>query len=522
MGFPCDAEDKIRRQIHALQQTARDNELSHPYIPIGVDDAATIRAATVALARVSTDLGIYVRAERLSYVSHPDPLLLLPIRGQAPQEIRAIPQSVVGTHLSAAATWTVGHGAEVKHTIPPPRIVKAFAEHGFWPEVSPVEGISYGPVLRSDGSVWSGQGYDPQTGLFGVEGWEYSHTSNQEALEIILPFFSEFPWASPEAFASWIALVLSVIGRYAYSGPAPMFLLDANTPGCGKTLLAVMASYIATGRGPSRGSGMGQDPEEDRKKVTTLARQGARIVLIDNVKGLWGTSILEEAMTVPDCVWSDRLLGGNETYSGPLQVVWAVTANNVRLRGDMHRRTCYCRLEGPEDPSSRVFRIRGVDEVVRKDRRVLYNAFLSLLVNWARTPRDIESLRPWGSYESWSEWIRGAVIHAGLADPADARVEMSTENDSVHDLVLGVAEVIKAVGGKATPGQIADAVWSASAIVGGQYELARNALVECHPRNRDPQTSMDVRRTLEMYRGRIASGISLQPRTRTSREWVVR
>lgn len=508
-------------KIHRCQELHRSENLDKPAITLGTDDSLIIREATVTLATRALELGIYSRSERLCYVSPPEPKLDLTIRGQAPQEIKPIPQSALGTHLSSAARWISGAGPEAKPTLPPPRIVRAFAEHGVWPEIPYIEGIVYGPTLRSDGSLWAGIGYDARTGLYGVEGWEPALTDRETAWKLIWDLVEEFPWDGPASFSSWLALILSSIARYAYTGPSPLFLLDANTPGCGKTLLAVMASYIATGRGPSRGSGMGVDQEEDRKKITTLARGGARVILIDNIKGNWGTAILEEALTIPDGIWQDRLLGGNESYIGPLQAVWCATSNNVRLKGDLHRRVCYCRLEGPEDPSSRTFRIASIDEETRTRRRELYDACLSILVEWARTGRQ-HQLPPWGSYESWSSWVRGAIVHAGLADPAESRGQAASDNDVVRDLVLGLAEVIQDLGGSATPGQISDAVFSAGAIISGQYEIARNALVEAHPRNRDPQTGADVGRVLATYRGRVAGGLSLHPRTRVARDWVVR
>jgi len=372
--------------------------------------------------------------------------------------------------------------------------------------------------------VWDGRGYDALTGLRGVDGWTPEYVPLDNARDRLWDILDEFCWTSSLDLAGWLALVFTGIARYAFSGPSPLFLIDANVPGCGKTKLATMASYIVTGRGCSRGSGMGKDAEEDRKKITSLARRGARMILVDNVKGHWGTGIMEEVTTLTDGLWSDRVLSTNDYYMGPLQAVWVVTANNARLRGDLYRRTCYIRLEGPEDPAARRFRIHDVESETLVRRRSLYDACLSILRAWAESGRDTSALVPWGSYESWSSWVRGAVVSMGLPDPYESQAAVAAAGDagSVRDLVHGVAGVIRDLGGSASPGQIAEAVWSTQALVSGRYEDARTALVELHPKNRDPQSAADVGRVLASYRGRVVDGVALRTKSRTSRVWVVR
>ncbi len=59
-------------------------------------------------------------------------------------------------------------------------------------------------------------------------------------------------------------------------------------------------------------------------------------MLIDNVSGSLGSPTLDRALTAE--TWRDRLLGGNEQVSVPLEVTWLATGNNLRLTGDTPRR----------------------------------------------------------------------------------------------------------------------------------------------------------------------------------------
>lgn len=53
------------------------------------------------------------------------------------------------------------------------------------------------------------------------------------------------------------------------------------------------------------------DKEELRKKITSLAVEGERLVLLDNLAGAVGNDVLDMALTTD--TWKDRLLGGTES-----------------------------------------------------------------------------------------------------------------------------------------------------------------------------------------------------------------
>ena len=44
---------------------------------------------------------------------------------------------------------------------------------------------------------------------------------------------ADFPFAQPEHKSTFLAFLLTALARYAFSGPAPLFLIDANVRGSG-------------------------------------------------------------------------------------------------------------------------------------------------------------------------------------------------------------------------------------------------------------------------------------------------
>jgi hypothetical protein len=229
-----------------------------------------------------------------------------------------------------------------------------------------------------------------------------------------------------------------------------MFLLDANIRGCGKSLAVDATCEIAAGRSMAR---MVQcdDNAEWRKRITAIAMEGVPLVLIDNINKTLGAASLDAVLTSTE--WSDRVLGGNTTYSGPIHAVWYATGNNVQISGDLVRRIVHVRFMTDLDRPERREGFKHPDLLawVRARRGELVRAALTILVAYARAGRPIMGLSAWGSFEGWSRAIRDPLAWCGLADPGDTREELAeaadTELAALGDLIEGWAEVTAALGG---------------------------------------------------------------------------
>jgi hypothetical protein len=196
----------------------------------------------------------------------------------------------------------------------------------------------------------------------------------------------------------------------------------------GKGLLADVIAITLTGR---RFPVMSYtaDKEELRKKITSLAMEGERLVLLDNLAGAVGNDVLDMALTADR--WKDRVLGANRVYDGPLNVCWFATGNNVQLHADTARRVCHCRMETPEErPELRSgFRHKDLRQYVRENRGRLLSAALTVLRGWVAAGRPGHTLPAWGSYEQWSAVVREAVVFAGLPDPGETRLKLQNAAD---------------------------------------------------------------------------------------------
>jgi hypothetical protein len=146
--------------------------------------------------------------------------------------------------------------------------------------------------------------------------------------------------------SAWLAALLTPLGRFAFAGPAPLFLVDSNVRGAGKGLLLHCISWIVTGEQFTIAT-YTSDEDELRKRITSLALAGDDLVLFDNLDGDFGNAVLDAALTAS--IWKDRILGTNRIAFAPLYVTWYATGNNVAVAADTARRICHIRLDSPEE-----------------------------------------------------------------------------------------------------------------------------------------------------------------------------
>jgi hypothetical protein len=155
------------------------------------------------------------------------------------------------------------------------------------------------PTLRPDGTVIQNPGYDQRTGLLFAPDGKYPPIPEEPtrddaigAATHLLDVVCDFPFKGADHQSVWLAMVLTLVGRSAIRGPCPMFVIDANCPGTGKSLLADVAGMIAYGDRMPRKPWPVADDNEVRKTITSVAMEGLSSVLWDNVGGELGCSSL--------------------------------------------------------------------------------------------------------------------------------------------------------------------------------------------------------------------------------------
>lgn len=355
--------------------------------------------------------------------------------------IRELLPPLLSDKLTRAAVFVkrkvVNGKVRMVQTGPPRSCVGAVHTRGSWPSVATLLGVIVHPVLLSDGSLLLTRGYHRPSGLLvnmpvGLKLSVPDRPTRKEvetARDMLLDLVSDFPFASAAHQAAWLAGLLTPFCRYAFEGPAPLFLNDANLPGTGKGLSVDVVALIALGR---RFPVMAytSNAEELRKRITTLAVEGDTMALIDNVTGPFGDGALDAALTATR--WKERLLGTNRQCDVPLLATWYATGNNCELRGDIGRRICHIRLETPEEqPELRTgFRHPHLREHVRQNRSRLLSAVLTILRGWVVAGRPPATGAPnWGSFEGWSAVVRSCVIWLGQPDPGETRQTLVAQAD---------------------------------------------------------------------------------------------
>src|SRR5262249_15689533 len=138
---------------------------------------------------------------------------------------------------------------------PPAFCVNAVAARGHWEGIRPLEGVVDTPVLRPNGTVLDQPGYDPETGLLfepvgSLEPIPQQPTTAQifAARDLLLDLVIDFPFLEDTHKSTWLATVLTLVSRFAFQGPAPLFLVDSNVRGSGKGLLCDATAIVTTGR----------------------------------------------------------------------------------------------------------------------------------------------------------------------------------------------------------------------------------------------------------------------------------
>jgi hypothetical protein len=224
-----------------------------------------------------------------------------------------------------------------------------------------------------------------------------------------------------------------------------MITIDANVAGSGKSMLTDIISQIVTGRPMARMPQASND-EEDRKRITSIAAQGDRLVLIDNIHRPLGGGALDAVLTATE--WTDRILGETRKPRFPIFACWYATANNLQIKGDTARRCLHVRLESMlERPEERVgFRYPQLMTKVYRDRPQLLRAALTILrAFFVAGQPQLSSMIPWGSFQEWSDVVRSAIVWCEQPDPGKTRRGLTESADARAQALPLLLDVITRV-----------------------------------------------------------------------------
>ena len=534
----ADGESLVRNAITNAKDWQPVEREPKPKVYLKFEEADVSNRVISAINSDSSEM-IYQRSGLLVHVAT-DPALL---RGtNIPDDqlrIRQLPAPLLRERITSAVELVTEGEEEDKRNRPPGWLVAAIHQRGSYPAdaVPPLSGIVRCPTIRPDGSVIQSAGYDAATGLLYCPDGIYppipEHPSQTEAATAaaeLLEVIYDFPFQDECHRSVWLALVLTLVGRPAINGPCPLFAVDANTRGSGKSLTSDLAGIIVTGSEMPRKAWPNND-EETRKTITSIAIEAIPAVLLDNVASMLGGPSFDAALTATS--WQDRILGKSETTGKlPLSTVWIATGNNLVFGADTARRTLYCRLESPlEHPEDREdFRHPNIVQFVRSNRHRLATAAVTILRGYFSAGCPSVELQSWGSYSEWSKLIRAAIVWAGLPDPAGTRTLVRQTDRSAELLGMLMDGIDDAAPGEGLT--TAEMVTLLTHPLGPDesdpYESLRAVVNElCEPKLSGGRLVYSARRLgnrLKSFCGRVCGGRKLirsKERTKAGYRWLI-
>jgi putative DNA primase/helicase len=327
-----------------------------------------------------------------------------------------------------------------------------------------LRGVISTPLVLMNGHVVQTPGYDERTGLFFMPlETEFepipavvTDAMMEADLKLLKGLLAEYPFRQLDedkeakrpketqehnaAQSGALALLLTASNRGAF-GQVPMFAANGNIARVGKGKLMSSAAILATNE-PAAVVRF-TNPDEFDKTLSMCLVTGVTHIAIDNVSVPLDSDYLCSCITEP--VIRIRGFGSiKERLDIPNVCMVTVTGNKLVLVGDLGPRTIVIEIVSPEeDPETAV---HTFDPVVKaKDNRGAYvSAALRLIKGYIDRGRPGKP-KPLGSFEEWSDTIRGLLIYMGEPDPVLSIGETKATNSKAHRLRVLMAEWRNAV-----------------------------------------------------------------------------
>lgn len=354
--------------------------------------------------------------------------------------IKPMHLAALGTALSREAWW-VRYDQRTHAEVPcepPARCLAGLEQAERYDHLPALLGIARQPFLRHDGQVVIKDGFDADSGLYGVfKPGDFnvptapSREDAFQALEAIRQLLREFPFQAPCDEAAALAGVLTAAIRPVLP-LAPMFHVRAPQIASGKSYLTSLIAGFAGPQVPGALSFPASE-EECAKILLATLMEGASTVNFDNLtddlrpfKSLC-SALTEHRMT-------GRILGLSKMVSVGTRALFLSSGNNVGPVEDMGRR-CLTIVLSPqmEQPATRRFAADPLAEL-RGARALYVSHALTILSAFAAAGYPRQSSRALATYGQWDQWVRQALLWLEVADPA-MRIFEQLEHDPDRELL---------------------------------------------------------------------------------------
>jgi hypothetical protein len=171
------------------------------------------------------------------------------------------------------------------------------------------------------------------------------------SLQLLNDLLSGFPFVNKVDRSVALAAILTTTLRGAFA-VAPMFLFLAPESGTGKTYLVAVISTIATGRAAPALVGC-SDPNEMEKRLSAAAFEAMPILSLNNLSFDLESDLL--CQMTSDREVKIRRFGVLELIRCDCSGTTAfANGNNIRVVGDLVRRTLTCHLDAKMESSATI------------------------------------------------------------------------------------------------------------------------------------------------------------------------
>jgi hypothetical protein len=157
-----------------------------------------------------------------------------------------------------------------------------------------------------------------------------------------------------------------------------------------------------------------EDDTEFDKRITASLADGSPLLVFDNADQPLQSGALSRLVT--GATYKGRLLGHSRMAEYPNRATVLITGNNLKLRGDIARRSVWCRLDARvARPWEREgWRHPALLAWVAEHRAELIAAVLTLVRAWIARGCPEGRVRPLGSFEGWTRTLAGILEVAGI------------------------------------------------------------------------------------------------------------
>lgn len=416
--------------------------------------------------------------------------------------VETVTEAMLRGMLTRAADFFRETRSGRQHVTPSDDLVRNLLAREAWPFPALV-GITEVPVLRPDGTLLTTPGYDSATRLIydPAPGLDMPPIPDSPTVDdvtgaraLLDELLCDFPFPDDPSRANVLALLLTPIIRPAIAGQVPLALLDKPQAGTGASLLANVVALIATGRSAAFMTAP-RDDDEWRKRITSVLRDGATLILLDNVTERLESPNLAAALTTD--TWQDRLLGRSESLTLPQRASWIATGINIRLGGDIPRRCYWIRLDAKDSRPWQRERFRHADlpAWVMAQRGDLLRALLVLARAWYAAGCPAAEVPVVVGFTAWSRILAGILRHAGVHGFLGNLNRLYEEvDDEASQWEVFLADCLATYGSQ--PFRVADLL-KAVAQDDGRRDLLPDALVDALDRGGEKGISRRIGKALQ-------------------------